>query len=442
MLYSDLFLIKVFLLKESWFCFVLVLIRELNKAFIVNFDRRTFLRAAGVSLMLPRLESEASESDNTIKNLFCVALNFGVHPGHFFPQGDDPCSSKVLKALEENKADISVLLNTQHPYKGGHGAVHGFLSGHMAKNAQNLREKNISIDQKFVKEARPKTRFQSLQLAMGGAGTMTQTWNEKGEPLRNLYNLEDIYRSLFVEPTKKGRELRRKILANKSSVMDFVYEQANTMKRFGTKRDGEIIDEYMDGVRGVEKRITDSKNWLNVQKPKVDFRLPKDSTSNAANLKAYYELIRLAFMTDQTRAITLGIPANPSAVPLDGVSTGYHSLTHHGNQADRLKQLYIIDRHNVKCFNDFLTNMKHTKLADGSSLYDRSAMVYGSGMGDANNHSNKRLPVILSGGLLKPAGVLDLKERNLSDVYVSLLNKLDVNVDKFGSSQGNINGLI
>ena len=408
----------------------------------MSFNRRSFLKAAGVSLLLPRLESEAAEADSNIKTLFCVALNFGVHPGHFFPRDNNPCSSQVLSSLKENKTDISVLLNTQHPYKGGHGAVHGFLSGNMAKNAQNLRDKNISIDQKFVSSTNQKTRFKSLQLAIGGAGTMSQSWNEKGEPLRNIYTLEEIYESLFVEPTKQGRELRRKILANKNSVMDFVFKQAGTMKRYGTKRDGEIIDEYMDGVRGVEKKITDSKSWLDVHKPKVDYKLPRDSISNAANLKEYYELIRLAFMTDQTRAITLGIPANPSAVPLEGVSTGYHSLTHHGNQPDRLKQLYIIDSHNVKCFNDFISNMKNSKVADGSSLYDRCAMLYGSGMGDANNHSNKRLPVILSGGLLKPRGVLDLKNRNLSDVYVSLLNKLGVNSEQFGTSKGNINELI
>ncbi|WDE96501.1 DUF1552 domain-containing protein [Lentisphaera profundi] len=408
----------------------------------MDFNRRSFLKAAGVSLLLPRLESEAGENDHRIKNLFCVSLNFGVHPGHFFPQDNDPCSSKVLAALKDNEADISVLLNTQHPYKGGHGAVHGFLSGNMVGKAKDLRDKNISIDQKFVNETNPNTRFQSLQLAMGGAGGMSQSWNQKGEPLRNNYKLESIYESLFVEPSKKGRELRRKILANKSSVMDFVFQQAGTMKRFGTKRDAEIIDEYMDGVRGVEKRITTSKSWIDVPKPKVDYKIPRDPISNATNLKEYYELIRLAFMTDQTRVITLGIPANPSAVPIDGVNIGYHSLTHHGNQPERLNQLYLIDSHNMKCFNDFMSKMKNTKAADGSSLYERSAMIYGSGMGDANNHSNRRLPVILSGGLLKPAGVLDLKDRNLSDVYVSILNKLDVNVDKFGSSKGNINDLI
>ena len=187
----------------------------------------------------------------------------------------------------------------------------GFLSGYKAQDSRQLREKNISIDQKFINEIKPNTRFKSLQLAMGGAGTMSQSWNEKGEPLRNIYNIEEIYEKLFVEPSKKGRELRRKILHNKSSVIDFVYKQANRMKRSGTKRDGEIIDEYMTGVRGVEKRISDSKSWIDIQKPIVDYQLPANAISNASNLQEYYKLIHLAFMTDQTRAITLGIPSTP-----------------------------------------------------------------------------------------------------------------------------------
>lgn len=408
----------------------------------MSFDRRSFLKAAGVSLLLPPLESEAAQSSNKSKKLLCVALNFGVHPGYFFPKDDNPCSSRVLSAMEAHKKDMTVLLNTQHPHKGGHGAVHSFLSGYLVKNAQQLREKNISIDQKFVKETNPNTRYKSLQLAMGGAGTMHQSWNDKGEPMRNIYSLEEIYGKLFVEPSKKGRELRRKILTNKTSVMDFVHSQAKRMKRFGTKRDGEIIDSYMDGVRGVEKRITESTNWLDVKKPQVTYKLPSNLMSNASYLKEYYELIRLAFMTDQSRAITLGIPANPSAVPIDGVSTGYHSLTHHGNQPDRLKQLYLIDSHNVKCFNDFVSQMKATETATGKSLYDQSAMIYGSGMGDANNHSNKRLPAILTGGLLKPQGVLDMKGKNLSDAYVTILNKLGVYLDKFGNNRGDLNGQI
>lgn len=408
----------------------------------MSFDRRSFLKAAGVSLMLPQLETEAAGKSSTSKSLFCVALNFGVHPGHFFPKDNDPCSSKVLNYMKENKSDLTVLLNTQHPHKGGHGAVHSFLSGYKAQDSRQLREKNISIDQKFINETKPNTRFKSLQLAMGGAGSMSQSWNEKGEPLRNIHDIEGIYEKLFVEPSKKGRELRRKILTNKSSVMDFVYKQANRMKRFGTKRDGEIIDEYMTGVRGVEKRISDSKNWIDIRKPIVDYQLPANAISNASNLKEYYKLIHLAFMTDQTRAITLGIPASPAVVPIDGVSTGYHSLTHHGNQPDRLKQLYLIDSHNVKCFNKFITQMKNTETADGQKLYDRCAIIFGSGMGDANNHSNKRLPVIMSGGLLKPAGVLDMKGRNLSDAYVTILGKLGVHLDKFGHNRGNLNSEI
>ena len=86
--------------------------------------------------------------------------------------------------------------------------------------------------------------------------------------------------------------------------------------------------------------------------------------------------------------------------------------------------------------------MKDTKTANGKRLYDSCAMIFGSGMGDANNHSNKRLPVIMSGGLLRPAGVLDMKGRNLSDAYVTILGKLGVHLDKFGHNRGNLNGEI
>ena len=93
----------------------------------MDFNRRSFLKAAGVSLLLPKLESEAASSTGEVKNLFCVALNFGVHPGHFFPSDNDPCSSKVLSLMKENKSGLTVLINTQHPHKGGHGAVHRFF---------------------------------------------------------------------------------------------------------------------------------------------------------------------------------------------------------------------------------------------------------------------------------------------------------------------------
>ena len=233
------------------------------------------------------------------------------------------------------------------------------------------------------------------------------------------------------------------------SIMDAVADQTRSLERDLGARDRERLDQYFTGVRDLEKRLEASKEWEHKPKPVVNVPPPIDPADPREYMekaKLMYDMARMAFETDSTRAVTLLLDsANSPVLDIPGVeiTDGYHSLSHHGKNPAKLSQLEAIDHEHMKLLGQLFTALKATH-EGGETMLDRTMILYGSNLGNANTHVTTNLPVLLAGGGFKHGQHLVFdKERNypLPNLFVSMLHRMGIEIDKFASSTGAMRGL-
>ena len=227
-------------------------------------------------------------------------------------------------------------------------------------------------------------------------------------------------------------------------------DQAKSLDRQLGKADREKLDEYLTAVRSVEKRIEKAESWATTPKPKVDMARPEFNSNSDRdmfeNMQIMYELIALAFETDSTRSIVMQIPAgNNVFTQLDGVTEGYHALSHHGKDEEKIAQLLKIEYEHTRQLARFMDRIKGSQ-EQGSSLLDNTTILFGSGMGNAAAHSNKNLPVLVAGGGFKSHGAhRKFTGRNappLANLYTSMLQNMGVEADSFATSTGTLTDFV
>jgi hypothetical protein len=210
--------------------------------------------------------------------------------------------------------------------------------------------------------------------------------------------------------------------------------------------DRDKLDEYFTSVRELEQRLAQAEAWSKKPKPKVDaqpFVDIQNSTDLVGKTRLWFDLIHLALQTDSTRLITLQLLGTSGVPPIQGVSQGHHDLSHHGQDPAKIAQLKILELEKMKTLHDFLAKLRETK-EGGESLLDRTMVFFSSNLGDAGKHSVKNMPVLLAGGGFKHGQYLAFDENNhppLCNLFVSMLQRMDIETDKFGSSTGTLTGL-
>jgi hypothetical protein len=231
--------------------------------------------------------------------------------------------------------------------------------------------------------------------------------------------------------------------------LDTVAGQAKDLQRNIGSKDQERLDQYFTSVRDLEERLHMSRDWSDKPKPKVAAAPPLDPTDPREymqKVKLMYDMARLAFETDSTRSVTLMLDSvNSPVIDVNGqtMSDGYHSLSHHGKSEAKLKQLKTIDEWHMKLLADLFTQLKAVGEA-GDTLFDRTMILYGSNLGNANTHVTTNLPTLLAGGGFRHGQHLVFdKERNypLPNLFVSMLQRMGVEATKFASSTGTMRGL-
>ncbi len=210
--------------------------------------------------------------------------------------------------------------------------------------------------------------------------------------------------------------------------------------------DREKLDEYFTSVRELEQRLAINEEWAKRPKPKVDAK-PPQNIANPADLvgkaRLMFDLTHLALQTDSTRLVTLMLLGTSLVPPVPGVSLGHHDLSHHGQDSSKIDQLKKVELEKLATFRDFLGRLKGTK-EDGETLLDRTTIFFSSNLGNAATHATKNLPVLLAGGGFKHGQHLAFDPAQpppLSNLYVSMLQRLGIEADKFGSSTGTLTGL-
>jgi BMFP domain-containing protein YqiC len=418
-------------------------------------SRRCFLRGAGVALALPWLESmrapfaRAAGPAPAPRRMFCVCNNLGVLSGPFFPRdaGPDYTPSPYLKLLQEHRADFTVLSGVSHPFvDGGHPSDIAFLTAAPHPAGSSFRN-SISLDQLVAERIGMRTRFPSLILAVNGGRSLS--WTRTGVAIPPEGQASRVFNQLFLQGSPAEVEAEVRQLDTGRSILDVVAGQAKDLQRQVGARDRSRLDQYFSGVRDLEHRLQESRGWASRPKPTVKASPPTDPASPAqymARVRIMYDLARLAFETDSTRAITLMLNSvGTPVVQIDGatITDSYHNLSHHGMAEDKLRQLRVIDEWHMKLLADLFKGLKSVT-EDGATLLERTMVLYGSNLGDANAHSTTNLPTLFAGGGFRHGRHLAFdRTRNypLPNLFVSMLQRMGIEETRFGPSTGTMRGL-
>lgn len=421
-------------------------------------QRRAFLRGAGVMMALPTLSRFAQTAPvPTPRRLIAICNNLGLLSDKFFPTtaGRDYTLSPYLDIIKQHRQNFTVFSGVWHPdVDGGHPADNCFLTAAPHPSSGGFRN-SISLDQYAAQYMGHQTRFPSLTLGVNiEGGQRSLSWTPGGVLIPCDQSPALLHRKLFVQgnPDEVRAQIQRIELGR--SVMDAVGEQAQALRKDLGARDKERVDQYFTSVRDLEMRLEKSRQWENVPKKTVKQAAPTDPDSTRkymAKTKLIYDLATLAIETDSTRLITIMLDSVSSPVldlPGAEIKEGYHSLSHHGKSPGKLSQLESIDREHMKLIGGLLDGLAARKEAGGAqageSLLDRTMILHGSNMGNANTHVTTNLPVLFAGGGFKHGQHLmfdPVRNYPLPNLFVNILQRLDINVEKFASSTGTMRGL-
>ncbi len=420
---------------------------------VIKLPRRAFLKAAGACIALPALESwpgalRAAESA-TPRRMVCIGNEFGMYPGAFWPEetGPDYKLSTLLEPLAAHRRECTLFSHLDHGLKGGHFAVHTFLTGVKSSEAKGSPEGGISLDQRAAELVGSQTRFPSLAIGSedGLHGGCQMSWTRSGTRITPIPGPRELFRLLFVEdnPAARGKAADR--IAREASILDAVRGDAKALNRRLNRTDNAKLDEYLASVREVEQKLELDRRWQKIPKPQVNHPEPENQ-GLSRDLPAIYDLLALALQADSTRVATLEIGGSFAVSDL-GIRKGYHSLSHHGQLEESIELLVQIERYQMEQFARFLEKLKTLREpASDATLLDRTMVLLGSGMGNANSHTNTDLPILLAGGGFKhgehKAYPQEARRRvPLCNLYVSMLQRFGVATDQFGPGSSTLTGL-
>jgi hypothetical protein len=424
-------------------------------------SRRSFLRGTGAALSLPFLDSmlapfaRAAESASplapsaTPRRMFGICNNLGLLPEYFFPQGSgrDYAPSPYLKLLEKYRNDFTVFSGVSHPnVDGGHPSDISFLTAAPHPASSSFRN-TISLDQHIAERIGTLTRFPSLTLAVNGGRSLS--WTGTGVAIPPEQSAAGVFRQLFLQGTPEQIEAQIRELDTGRSILDAVADQAKDLQRKVGASDRNRLDQYFTSVRDLEGRLLASRGWENKPKPVVNVSEPMDPTSPAQymdKVKLMYDLARLAFETDSTRAISLML--NSVGTPVlqiqgETITDSYHNLSHHGKADDKLTQLKVVDEWHMKLLAGLFQDLKSVREGE-ATLLDRTMILYGSNLGDANAHSTTNMPTLFAGGGFRHGQHLafDTKQNYpLPNLFVSMLQRMGIEEEKFASGSSTMRGL-
>ncbi len=408
-------------------------------------DRRTFLRASGIAIGLPFLEAmipasaaEAKKSEAQQSRMVLIGQPLGMYSPNFFPTkaGRDYEASRYLKNLRSHREQFTVFSGMSHRYAAGHFAEVGLFTGVASEMIRPNDFKNgISLDQEVASHIGNQTRFASLNL---GGGDFI--WNRRGVRLPAEGRAVQVFKKLFIagSPAEESRELQR--VKDGQSILDDVGDQIKSLNRRVSSSDRSRLDLFLTSVRDAEHTLRQDEHWSKTPKPHVDFATPTNEFNGAQLIersRQWYNIVHLALQTNSTRVITLSL-SSQERPEIPGVNLGHHDASHHGLDPAKLEQLALIEEAEIKVFGEFIEKLKTSR--DGErTLLDRTAVFYGSNLGNSSSHDNNNLPILLAGGNFKHKGHLayDTKHNQLlSNLYVRMLHHMGIESKSFGASTG------
>ena len=446
-----------------------------------GFPRRHFLRGLGASIALPAFASLTGTKLFAAEQAASLAVTASGAPLRtafvYFPNGSIPTSwwpsqagtdftlTGTLEPLQKLSNQLQVLggldqVNAE-PGKDGAGdharANSVFLTGVRLRKSSTEVHAGISIDQEIANQVGASTMLPSLELSSdtdrpsgncdSGYACAYQhnvSWKTATTPMPPERNPRLVFERLFGagSPGERAANLARRRTGQRS-ILDFVMEDARQMEGRLASQDRDKLDQYLTGVREIEERLQRAERFANAKDPGVE--APIGITQDHAEYVGItFDMMLLAFQSDLTRVSTMMLAHDGSNRSFDhiGIFEGHHDLSHHRNDAERIKKIAQIDRWYVEQFAKFLERLQNTPDVDGKSLLDNSMIVYGSGNADANRHTHSNLPIILAGGgggALTPGRHVNHGSKPLCDLFLSLADRMGAtNLEHFGDSTGRL----
>lgn len=438
--------------------------------------RRTVLRGIGTAIALPMLEAmlplsafAQSVKGKTTRMAFVFVPN-GIDMEHWTPtaQGALDVLPSVLEPLAPVRTKLNVLTGlTQHNAfalgdgPGDHArSTATWLTGvHVKKTAGADIRAGVSADQVAAQLIGGKTRFPSLEIgcergAQAGdcdsgyscAYSSSISWRGEGTPNAKEVNPRLVFERLFGTGTGADAESRAKRDKYRVSILDMVSEDASKLKGQLGARDQQKLDEYLTGVREIERRMTQ------MESKRVDDVLAGATRPTGVpadfgeHIRLLGDMMVLAFQADLTRICTFMYANDGSnrSYPMVGIADGHHDVSHHGQSADKLEKKRKIDRFHIEQLSYVLQKLDSIKELDGS-LLDNSMIVYGAGISDGDRHNHDNLPILMAGGasgtLKTGRHVVYPNETPMNNLFLSMLDRMGCKIEQLGDSTGKLQGL-
>lgn len=402
-------------------------------------------------MSLPWLSAmqSASAADTVARSprrFVAMTLSLGLIGENLNPRqtGRDYQPSRYLEQLQDIRDRFTVVSGVSHPgVSGGHRAEASILTANPVGSSGKAKN-TISVDQLMAKHLGDQTRFSSLVLSSEGSNSPSYT--ETGAMIPAENSPARLFSRLFVNDTKADQIRQAERVRQGRSIMDLVGADAKRLAKTLGTGDQHRLDAYFTSVRELENRMAKSEQWARRPKPKVNAKRPVDigdSRDFIGRERLMTDMIRLALETDSTRFITYHMGGGGGVIPIDGVEEGYHTLSHHGRDEDKLDQLAIVETEIIGAWGQFVRNLM---IPDerGESVLDNTSILLTSNLGNSSNHDNRNMPVLVAGGQFAHGQHLGFDQRNnypLPNLYVDMLQHVGLERDSFASSTGTMTGL-
>ena len=441
-----------------------------------SISRRTVLRGLGTAVSLPLLDAmipALTAAQNTpakaVRRLAVVYHPNGVVYENWLPTGEgtDFTFSRVLAPLEPFRSRVNIitgLADRQAEALGDGGGDHSrasgsYLTGVHVKKSDTIVQNSVSMDQIAARAFQRETQLSSLQLTVDNnnlvgscdvgyscAYSNTLSWLTPTLPLMSENDPRVVFERLFGSSDSTDPRVRATRLRQDRSILDSVTARVRQLQRQLGAADNTKVSDYLESLRDVERRILKAEEQSARELPEVDRPVGIPDAFDD-HVRLLYDLQALAFQCDLTRVTTFMYGREQSArtYPQLGISDPHHQLTHHQNDPEKLEKCTKIQTHHTALFTAFLEKLQATRDGEGS-LLDNSVILYGAGLSNSDRHTHSPLPTVVVGGgagtikggrhLIYPEGT------PLTNLHVTLLDKVGVPVDKLGDSTGKFNELL
>ncbi|MDE0035926.1 MAG: DUF1552 domain-containing protein [Gammaproteobacteria bacterium] len=410
-------------------------------------DRRTFLRATGVALALPFLESMRPAFAGTVakppRRMVNICATLGLYSDYWFPKtaGAGYEASDYLALIDEHRDHYTLFSGLCHEEQTGRQAHNSEITWLTSARHPGLDgfQNTISVDQVVSNHYGYVTRFPSIVL--GTYSPQSQSYTSNGVMVPAETSPARLFAKLFLQgkPEEVERETRR--LSDGRSILDTLSAQTTALGKRVSSTDREVLAAYFDAVRIAERDLVEVQAWTQRPKPVVDAEPPTDIGDNTdiiGRVRLLFDLIPLILATDSSRVVSVMIQDHQTVPKVEGVTADQHNLSHHGRDQGKIDQLKIVETEIVRRFGELLTALREQGDGDGSVL-DHTTLLFGSNLGNANSHVAVNLPILLAGGGFSHGKhIVHEGEHNapLCNLFVTMLRSVGVEAESFGQSTG------